>query len=60
MLRIIHDSLYYDVGALFNWGGMHSLIATMTDHSLLASQYESVKDRIATEMNATLDSILSN
>ena len=60
MLRLIHDSLYYDVGAMFNWGGMHAVIATMTDHSLLASQYASIAEKIVNEMNSTLDEIMES
>ena len=58
MLQLIHNSLFYDVGALFGWGGMHSVVATMTDQNLLASRYDSIRETISAQMNDSVSMIL--
>lgn len=54
MLQLIHDSLYYDLGAIYNWGGMRVMV-----HNFTLNQFDSVKDKIQTEMEDRLNSILA-
>lgn len=55
MLKLIHDSLYYDVGAMFDWG-MHSIVAFMTKNTL-AKDYDAYRVKIRSKINASLDVI---
>ena len=56
MLQLIHDSIYYDIGALYNWGDMRMIIENMANDttSTLASQYASISKVITKTMERTL------
>ena len=52
MLRIIHNSLFYDVGALYNWGRMREIVEDMGKSTTnnLATRYASVARGIPKQM----------
>lgn len=56
MLQLIHDSIYYDLGALYNWGDMRMIIENMANDttSTLASQYASKSKVMQKMMDRTL------
>ena len=56
MLQMIHDSIYYDLGALYNWGDMRMIIENMANDttSTLASQYASKSKVMQKMMDRTL------
>ena len=56
MLKIVHDTLYYDIGALFNWGDMRMMIENMVDRpeNTIASTYAANEKRIQTDLENTI------
>ena len=54
MLKIIHNSLYYDIGALYNWGDMRMMIEGMTENNL-ASKYARSEKSINKALGKTLE-----
>ena len=56
MLQMIHNSIYYDLGALYNWGDMRMIIENMANDttSTLASQYASKSKVMQKMMDRTL------
>lgn len=56
MLKIVHDTLYYDIGALFNWGDMRMMIENMVDkpENTIASTYAANEKRIQTDLENTI------
>jgi len=57
MLQIVHDSVYYDLGALYNWGNMRMIVENMADktESDLATQFAANESKIQSAMETTLD-----
>ena len=53
MLRIVHNSLYYDIGALYNWGDMRMNIEGMTENNL-ATKYAKTEKSINKALDKTL------
>ena len=60
MLRIVHNSLYYDVGALYNWGDMRMIIENMANGSenTLATKYASIAKVVQKQMEKTVKKIM--
>ena len=56
MLKIVHDTLYYDIGALFNWGDMRMMIENMVDRpeNTIASTYAANEKKIQTDLENTI------
>lgn len=59
MLRIIHDTVYYDIGALFNWGDMRMIIENISEKSVnnFATQYAKYEKQIGKALDKTLEEI---
>jgi len=58
MLRIIHDTLYYDIGALFNWGNLRIMIEDCcAAKNPPVSQFAKSRQRIQNFMEKTLEKI---
>ena len=58
MLRIIHDTLYYDIGALFNWGNLRIMIEDCcAAKNPPVSQFAKSRQRIQSFMEKTLEKI---
>ena len=58
MLDIIYNSRFYDIGAIFGWGNVHSLYSNVIADSsanTLVSKWESIRDAVQTDMEATLE-----
>lgn len=57
MLQLVHSSLYYDLGALFNWGDMRMIVENMADRAdnNLASKYASYEKKIIKALQKTLE-----
>ena len=56
MLQIIHNSLYYDIGSLHNWGNMRMIIENMVDKTsfTVASTFASSEKKTQTELENTI------
>ena len=59
MLKIIHDTVYYDIGALFNWGDMRMIIENISEKSVnnFAAQYAKYESSIGKALEKTLAAI---
>ena len=59
MLKIIHDTVYYDIGALFNWGEMRMIIENISERSVndFATKYASNEKQINKALDKTLTEI---
>jgi len=59
MLQIIHNSLYYDIGALFNWGGMQGMVTGIVGAggNKIASNWASIEKSVQASMENTLKSL---
>ena len=62
MLRIVHNSLYYDIGALYNWGDMRMIIENMSDGSenTLATKYASIAKMVQKQMEKTVKKVMED
>ncbi len=62
MLKIIHDSMYFDIGSVFNWtelvNELYSLTSTRKNN--LASRYAALQTRAENEVKRTVEAVLSN
>jgi len=60
MLKIVHDTLYYDIGALYNWGNMRMIIENMTNatENNLASSYASIEGTIKAALDETIEDVI--
>ena len=56
MLQIVHNSLYYDIGALFNWGDMRMIIENMSNGSenTLVTQYAKIAKVVQKQVEKTV------
>ena len=56
MLRIVHNSLYYDIGALFDWSEMRMIIENMSNSSdnSLATKYASIAKVVQKQVDKTV------
>lgn len=59
MLKLIHDTVYYDIGALFNWGDMRMIIENIAGNSVntFASEFARNEKRIQKALDKTLNEI---
>ncbi|MDD4772248.1 MAG: hypothetical protein PHZ09_01395 [Eubacteriales bacterium] len=57
MLKIIHDTVYYDIGALFNWGEMRMIIENISEGS--ENNFATEYARNEKQINKALDKTLS-
>lgn len=57
MLDVIFDSRVYDIGALYNWGGIRDFISGIVtgNENTFASDYERIKDTINNAMSETIN-----
>jgi len=57
MLQLIHDSLYYDLGALYNWGNMRHIVENMAEktESDLSTQFAANESMIQAALEETLE-----
>jgi hypothetical protein len=60
MLRIVHNSLYYDIGALFNWSDMRMIIEGMSNSpdNTLATKYAAIAKVVQKQIDKTVKSYL--
>ena len=60
MLNIIKDSYTYDLGSLYNWGTMTTVLSNIMVNgaNTFASDYAAREDLIKTAMQTTLDAVL--
>ena len=57
MLQLVHNTLYYDLGALYNWGDMRMTIENMADkgENTLATKFAKSEKSINKAMEKTLE-----
>ncbi len=63
MLDMIFDNIIYDVAAVFDWGGLRTIIDNtlpQKKENLLASLYEKAAEKAETQMQKTMDTYLGN
>ena len=55
MINLIHDTQIFDVGLLFEWGGMSSILTmlVMGNSTEFASQWAGISEKVETELEAT-------
>ena len=60
MLKIIHDSMYFDIGSVFNWGSLisqlYNLTSTRTNN--LASSVASLQSKAEAELAKSIEAVL--
>lgn len=61
MLDIIFDTRVYDMGYIYNWGGIGTLIESMyaSKKNTFASEYEKVREKALTAMQKTIDEFMA-
>ena len=59
MINLILDSQIFDVGLIFEWGGMSQMLREMgaSNQTNLASRWESIKEKAETALQKTMDSL---
>lgn len=59
MLRMIHGSLFYDIGSLFDWGSMRMIVENLPDkaENTFASTYAASAGKIQADLEVTLKMI---
>lgn len=63
MLDMIFDNIIYDVAAVFDWGGLRTIIDNtlpQKKENLLTSLYEKAADKAETQMQKTMETYLGN
>ena len=55
MINLIHDTQIFDVGLLFEWGGMSSILTklVMGNSTDFASEWAGISEKVDTELEAT-------
>ena len=56
MLQVVHNTLYYDLGALYNWGDMRMTIENMANkpENTLMTQFAKTEKKINKALEKTL------
>ncbi|MCR5262933.1 MAG: hypothetical protein K6D94_03590 [Clostridiales bacterium] len=56
MLQLVHSTLYYDLGALYNWGDMRMIIENMSNkpENTLQTNFAKAEKKINKDMEKTL------
>ena len=57
MLRLIFSTRVYDLGTIYDWGGIGFLLMNMNERSQkdFTSQYEKIEDKVKAAMEKTMD-----
>jgi len=58
MLDIIFDSRCFDLGAIYNWGGIYAQLVKI-DSSDIKSRFETISDKAESALDADIDTILA-
>ena len=59
MINLILDTQTFDVGLIFEWGGMSQMLREMgaSNETNLASRWETIKEKAETALKTTMDSL---
>jgi len=59
MLKIIHNSMFFDAGSLYNWGALVELAGQLAidGKNDLVTKFAAVEKKAEAEMKAMMDSI---
>lgn len=65
MLDLVYSSRFYDVGAMFDWGGgklsgLYGSIIANANSNAIVSKWEEVASSVETDMNATIEAFMNS
>ncbi|MDD4421822.1 MAG: hypothetical protein PHD46_02170, partial [Eubacteriales bacterium] len=66
MLDLIYNNRFYDIGAIYGWGGTNSIVGLYSNvikndsANTLISSWEAIKSAVEEDMNATIEEYQNN